>query len=181
MSLLIKNNDEASTLIPEGKHVSRCYAIIDLGIQENKTYGTKSPKVLIGWELSNLCTLTGRPLTLMQPYTSVLNPKSALRKLLESWRGKCFSLEELHGFPLESMLGVACYLIVKHKHSGGTNRIWPVVENALPFSTQEASPKLYHLPISFDLDYYTEDDYLSLPEFIRKKINTNQPKQHTDF
>ena len=53
MSLTAKDNGGSFVLAPEGLHVARCYALIDLGDQLNKTYGNHSPKVLIGWELTD--------------------------------------------------------------------------------------------------------------------------------
>ncbi len=171
MSLTIKNQNKRVTLVPEGKHAARCYAIIDLGIQENKVYGTKSPRVLIGWEFSELLAPTGKPLTFMQHYTANLNPKSALTGLLESWRGKTFSWEDQYGFQLESMLGEACHLVIKHRLNNEKGYTWAVIDKILPFPIGVPYPTLHHLPIVFDLDYYTQDDYLSIPASIRKKIN----------
>jgi len=171
MSLMLKNNDSTFNLPPKEKHIARCFRVIDLGIQENKTYGTNSPKVLIAWELSHALMPNGKPFTITQCYTASLNEKSKLRSLLEAWRGKNFDSEELHGFQLENMLTEPCYLVIDHIVKEFGKKHFAKVMDISPLPLSVPYPELKNTPISFDLDYYTEEGYLAVPEHIRKKIN----------
>src|SRR5208337_1405024 len=53
-------------------------------------------------------------------YTLSLHEKAALRKDLESWRGRTFTEEELKGFDVENVLDVPCLLNVIHNGTSGT-------------------------------------------------------------
>ena len=56
MSLIAsdKGNGTHFEIIPEDTYTAICCEVIDLGLQENKTYDKVQPKVLIGWELPEL-------------------------------------------------------------------------------------------------------------------------------
>ncbi len=171
MSLTIKENRSDFIVAPEGLHIARCYALIDLGQQENKHYANYSPKVLIGWELSDVRMKDGRPFVHFQRYTSSLNEKSKLRSLLESWRGKGFTPEELKGFNLKSILGAPCYLTLRHTIHAQTQKKWANVIGICRLPSAVQVPAMSNPLLYFDLDHYTESAYLALPENIRTKIN----------
>jgi len=171
MSLILKNNNLELQLPPEGQHLARCYGLIDIGFQKNKNTGNYASKILIAWELCHVLTSANKPFTIMQTYTAHLNQTSKLKALLEAWRGKKFTEEELQEFHLENMLGEPCHLTVIHKRQKENQKYRAIVNDIEPLFPGMSYPTLYHLPLVFDLDYYTEVDYLSLPEKIRKKIN----------
>lgn len=173
MSLTIKDNGNNFILAPEGLHIARCYALIDLGEQVNKSYGNKSSKVLIAWELSDKLMDDGRPFIQMQMYTSSLSEKSNLRSLLEAWRGRSFTPEELQGFKLKSVLGAVCYLTTKHVINQNTQKKWSNVISICRLPAGVPAPKSVNPLIYFDLDEYSDETYLAVPESIRKKINLN--------
>lgn len=183
MSLTVKDNGGHFDLPPEGLHIARCYAVIDLGIQVNPCYGNSSPKVLIGWELTNTKMPDGRPFGQLQRYTASLSEKSNLRFLLEGWRSKSFTPEELKGFKLKYILGATCYLTTKHSVNPQTNKKWSNVISICRLPNNIPCPPPINPTIIFDLDDYTEQTYLAVPENIRKKINLNsqmvQLSQHT--
>jgi hypothetical protein len=174
MSLTIKNNDQTFNLPPNGRHIAICCGLIDLGIKKNKNYGSHSPKVLIAWELSHALMPNGKPYMLTQCYMATLNQKSKLKILLEAWREKSFDLEELYEFKLENMLAEPCYLTIDHIPNESGKKYLAKVTNISPLPINIPCPELHNVPITFDLDYYTEENYLALPENIRKKINLSQ-------
>lgn len=183
MGLLVKDNGGDFMPPPEGLHIARCYAVIDLGMQMNKAYGNSSSKVLIGWELMDTPMPDGKPFIQMQRYTTSLSEKSNLRALLEAWRGKGFTPEELQGFHLKSILGTACYLTTKHKVNPQTNKRWSEVISICRLPSAVACPPPFNAPLFFDLDDFNEVDYQALPEGIRQKINIpgqteNSPAHH---
>lgn len=100
---------------PQGVHQAVCVDVIDLGILEVTWAGQtkKQHKILISWQLDENRD-DGKPFLVSKRYTLSLNEKANLRKDLESWRGRKFTLEEEAGFDVETILGVNCLLNVQH-------------------------------------------------------------------
>ena len=124
MSLIVSknDNDKPRTLVPEGPHVARCTAVIDLGTQTQEYKGEtkKNKKILISWEFPEITAVfdkeTGeQPLGRSLHYNASLHEKSTLRKHLAAWRGRQFTDKELEGFDLKNVLGVPCLATVMHK------------------------------------------------------------------
>lgn len=120
MSNLIAKGDKRTRfpILEAGGYVARCYAIIDIGEQYNQTYDNYSRKVVFAWELpTETIEVDGaeKPRAISETYTMSLGEKSNLRKMLENWRGRAFTAQELDGFDLESVLGAPCMLNVLHK------------------------------------------------------------------
>jgi len=92
------------TAAPEGLHSAVCVDIADLGIVAG-AYGAKY-KVRIVWQLDAVDETHGRRFDVARVYTLSLHERAALRKDLESWRGRRFTELELDGFDLEKLLGV---------------------------------------------------------------------------
>jgi hypothetical protein len=105
---------------PEGAHAAVCCDIIDLGVLSITYAGVtkKQHKIWIVWQLEELRD-DGKPHTVRKRYTLSLHEKSALRKDLESWRGRKFSEEELNGFDVELLLSAPVYLNVIHAEKEG--------------------------------------------------------------
>jgi len=180
MSLTVKDNSKHFLPAPEGLHIARCYAVIDLGIQLNQHFNDYSPKVLIGWELPATLMQNGKPYIQHQRYTASLTESSHLRKLLEAWRGRSFTSEELDGFHLKNILGAPCYLSIAHKLNSKSQTIYSNVVGicALPDGTVCKEP--FNPPLYFDLDEYTDVAYHSIPESIRQKINLTRGDAKAD-
>lgn len=176
MSLTIKENANTFLPAPEGLHVARCYALIDLGKQFNKFYGNTLPKLLIGWELTDKLMQNGKPFIQFQRYTASLNEKSSLRGLLEAWRGRGFMPEELDGFELKKLLGETCYLTTKQVTHPQTQQRWSKIISICPLTDYAICPEPFNTPIYFDLDDYSESSYQAVPEGIRKIINLSDLK-----
>lgn len=120
MSNLIVKGEERNRypLLEAGGYLARCYAIIDIGEQYNKIYDNYSRKVVFVWELpTETIEVDGaeKPRAISETYTMSLGEKSNLRKMLENWRGRAFTAQELDGFDLETVLGAPCMLNVLHK------------------------------------------------------------------
>ena len=123
MSLTLKtggNGNGKFQIAPAGNHLGICYQMIDLGQQlvsfkEDGVIKEKlQPKVLIGFELPNETMEDGRPFIVSRRFTSSLAKTSALRPVLESWRGRPFSAAEEAGFELKNVLGKPCMVNVVH-------------------------------------------------------------------
>ena len=108
---------------PEGTFSAVCCDVVDLGMLE-VTFGGKTKnqhKIWIVWQIDEVMA-DNRPYTVRKRYTLSLHEKAALRKDLESWRGRAFTAAELEGFDVESVISVACLLNVIHAagSKGGT-------------------------------------------------------------
>jgi len=171
MSLNLNTKEACFIPAPEGLHIARCYAVIDLGMQMNKKYGNCSPKVLIAWELSDNLMEDGKPYVQMQQYTVSLNKSSLLRALLEQWRGRKFSIEELKIFQLKEALGKPCYLTTQQSTNPKGDQPWSNIVNICQLPSSVTCPPPINPPVYFDLDDYTDASYLALSERIRHKIN----------
>lgn len=171
MSLTVKDNGGDFQPAPEGFHIARCYAVIDLGLQFSKKFNNMAPKVLIAWELSDNFMADGRPFVQMQSYTGSLSQNAKLRGVLEAWRGKGFTTEELQGFTLRSLLGVPCYLTTKHTPNPQGGQPWSTIISICRLPPNVTCPPPVNPPIYFDLDDYSETAYCAVSEGIRKKIN----------
>src|SRR5262245_48255351 len=95
---------------PEGTHVARCIGIVDIGTHDNEYQGKKSKQnqIIIRWELP-MEQMDGfdkpAPMIVSGWFTNSLGEKANLRKALEAWRSKVFSVEELKRFDLNNIVG----------------------------------------------------------------------------
>lgn len=169
MSLIIQQMHR--TLIQEGSYIARCFAVVDLGIQNSKTCNVHFPKIMLGWELKKSSQDTEKPYIHWQSYIASLGIYARLRLLIEDWRGTGITKEELSCFSVSSLLGMPCHLTIKHRSTADPHMNWATVQKISPLPQDIPCPELQHKFIHFDLDHYTEEDYQSVPEPIRKKIN----------
>jgi len=102
------------TPAPEGIHVACCCDVVDLGLADHG-FGEKH-YVEIRFQLEDEDE-TGKRFLVRRRYTLSLSEKATLRKDLETWRGKKFTKDELAGFDLERLIGVAAQVQVVHRVS----------------------------------------------------------------
>lgn len=100
---------------PEGIHVACCCDVVDLGLADHG-FGEKH-FVELRWQLEDADAETGKRFIVRRRYTNSLSEKASLRKDLETWRGKKFTKEELAGFDLERLIGVAAQVQIVHRLS----------------------------------------------------------------
>jgi hypothetical protein len=117
-------------LAPAGTHSAVCVDVIDLGLVETVWSGEKKMKHKLQfiWQIDAERS-DGKAFLLGRRFTYSLNSKSSLRKQLETWRGKTFTVQELKhpGFDVESMIGQGALLTVIHAEREG--RTYANVEN----------------------------------------------------
>lgn len=122
MAIIAKSTGEDFVLAPAGAHPAVCCDVVDLGVMKVVYAGKEKAqhKIRIVWQLDE-ADATGKPFRVQQRYTLSLHEKAALRKDLESWRGKPFTEEEIKdGFDIEKLIGVGCFLNVMHEAKGTT-------------------------------------------------------------
>ncbi|MGZ8217875.1 phage replication initiation protein, NGO0469 family [Methylomagnum sp.] len=123
MGLTLTDSGDSFELAPAGTYAARCFKILDLGTQRVTWQGseTSAKKILLMWELADpdARMSDGRPFIISKRYTASLNEKSALRKDLESWRGRPFTPEELRSFDVAKLLGQPCMMSILHVDKAG--------------------------------------------------------------
>jgi len=180
MSLIAKNKGGGFDPVPAGNHAAMCYSVVDLGTQENKTFGGMNHEVLITWEIPDLRIEIERdgkrldlPRAISRRFTISLHERSNLRRALESWRGKPFTDAQLEGFDLRCLVGASCLLNVVHVGSGGKTYANVSTVTPLPKMMASAMPEKPENPMVYweieQLDGGGEID-ARIPEWVRNKI-----------
>lgn len=112
--------------VPEGSHLAVCDMFVDLGLQDTN-FGTKH-KVYLRWQIPSLRMKWEKdgvehegPMAIGSKFTLSLHEKATLRQILQSWRGKAFTADELKKFDVTTVLGKPCLITVTHapKDGGG--------------------------------------------------------------
>lgn len=110
--------------VPEGSHLAVCDMVVDLGVQETH-FGPKH-KVYLRWQIPALRSTyekdgeqIDKPMTVGAQFTLSLSDKSNLRPVLQAWRGRAFTPEELKKFDITQVLGAPCMVTVTHKPKDG--------------------------------------------------------------
>ena len=113
MSIVARKQKSDFVPCPEGLWPAVAGDIVDLGMV-NTQWGEKH-KVQIRWFADAEPKRADRkPYMVSKKYTLSLHEKANLRQMLEVWRGKKFTEDELDGFDLEQLLGVSCQIQVAH-------------------------------------------------------------------
>lgn len=123
------NTGESFTPAPAGLHRAICCDVVDLGMVQGN-WGEKHLVRLV-WQTETLMP-DGKPYMVAQRYTLSLDERANLRRDLEAWRGKQFTLTEAAGFDLERLIGIQCALLVVHKAGRDGQRIFANIQSVLP-------------------------------------------------
>lgn len=175
MSLIVKEPEGGGKFPPiePGTYAGVCYGVVDLGDHYSEMYDKSTRKLMVMWELpyETIETEDGvKPRTISETYSASLAEKATLRKMLEGWRGKVFSSEELKGFDISKLLGVGCNINIIRKE-GKEGKSYSKVQ-AVTLPVKGSAPIVGSLDkVIFDID--TPDaktKILELPEWIQKRI-----------
>lgn len=122
MALTVSEGAGTYTPPEQGTYPARLFSLIDLGTQTASWEGKEKPahKILLQFEITDAENRRddGTAHTMSRRFTASLHPKAALRKLLEAWRGRPFTPEELKAFDLKTLLGVPCLVGIIHETKG---------------------------------------------------------------
>lgn len=173
--------------VPEGSHLAVCDMFVDLGLQNGGRYGPKR-KIYLRWQIPSLRVSYEKdgvkveaPMALGGTYTLSLSEKSNLRPMLQSWRGRAFTPDELKKFDVSSVAGAPCMITVTHapKDGGGIYANVGVVAKLPP---GVPAPKLEGELIIYDADNTGTWDKLRpwLQEKIKAAVSANENEGH-DF
>jgi hypothetical protein len=174
MSLIIRDNGgEDFKKVPQGVHIAVCNMIVDCGVQPGGQYKPRH-QVYVRWEIPDERIQwtdkdgKGRegPMSIGRFYTASLSEKATLRRDLENWRGKSFTVEELAGFELFNVLGAACQIMVAHNTVGP--KTYANITGIMGFPKGQQKPKAENPLIKFSPDDRAQ--YESLPNWLKEKI-----------
>ena len=180
MALTIK---EGKTFEPvaAGMHFGICTWLYDVGTQETDFQGKKKKQehVIVSWELPDVRidvdlngTTFNLPRMFSKEFNASLNKRASLRKILEGWRGRPFSKEELQGFDLRNILNKCCLLQIIHqeKEDGGTKA---VLQSVVPLmagmtgKTPETEVRFFEFGTSTEIPEGT-------PEWILNRLKESE-------
>ena len=134
-----KKNKTAKYVAEAGTVQAVCYAVWDLGNQENTWEGTTTIKhqVMFAWEIDQLIDdpenedYNGKRLVLNKKYKLSGWKDAPLVKDLSAWRKKAYTADELlDGFDIESFVGQSCLLniSVNEKGYGKVEQVSPLMK-----------------------------------------------------
>lgn len=165
---------------PEGTHVARCYRVIQLGTITKNILGQdkRIHEVRIDWELPNELHVFSEengeePFTIGTTYTLSLAENAKLRKMLESWRGKKFTDEELKGFDVSKLIGATCLVNVGHNESKA-GKIYADVMSVMPVVKGTEVPGPILQPLLLEFDTFDWNAYESLSQHWQDRIANSE-------
>ena len=172
--------------VPEGSHIAICDMFVDLGLQDSR-FGAKH-KIYLRWQIPNLTieydkdgVKTVAPMTIGARYTLSLAEKSNLRPLLQSWRGKAFTPDELKKFDVTTVVGAPCLITVTHD-TGKDGKLYANVGTVAKLPAGLPAPELQGEAIIYDADNQDSFDKLRpwLQELVRNQVKQeDEPEQRT--
>ena len=163
--------------IEAGSYPAVCYALVDLGDQYSQKFDKCSRQVLIMWEIpGETITIEGEelPRALSATYTNSLSKKAKLRTMLEGWRGRAFTAEELKGFDLSKLIGIGCMIGVTHtRKTDGSEYAKISSVSKLPKGFTVPEPQ--NTSVVFDLDKPGALDKMAiLPEWVQNRVRESE-------
>lgn len=168
--ILVDNGGGDFELIPECTYIATCVLLADIGTHTESFQGGEPKdveKIFIGWEL-NACDSKGKPYQIGNTYNAYFTMNSTLRKVLQQWRGRAFTEEELKGFDIRNILGKSCGLGVIHNPTKDASKKYAKVGSiqALPAGVPPYEPAT--TPWTFSIHEYNQADFDRLPYWAKK-------------
>jgi hypothetical protein len=136
-------------------HIARCYRLIDMGTQPKMYQGQpkgEARKIRAVFELLGEDRMEdGKPFVMSKSWVLSMHEKSALRRDLESWRGKAFNAEEEAGFDVLKLLGQYCILNVTEE-PGADGNMRTDIKGINPMMKGMVRPEGVNPAVLFDAD-----------------------------
>lgn len=187
MSLIAKEGatgDFQRFIAPADSHASRCIGVIDMGTQETTYEGETKHKhrVRIVWELPEVAgpvfgedgkPVEGQtqPARVGREYTLSLHKNAELRGVLEAWRGKPFTAEELEGFDISKLIGAPSLLTIVHQPKHDNTGVYAKVTQVGKLPKGMSIPDQHHPSERYSIEDGRNDIFLALPEYMQKRIS----------
>jgi len=156
---------------PAGTHLAICTLVADVGLQPGAgAFPDPKIKVFFRFEIPSERisyekdgTEVEGPQVIYHNYAASMNPKSNMRKGIESWRGAKFTDAEAERFDIKNLLGKTCLLQIVHTPDGQYANVSNIMAPPKGTAKLKAEGKLV---------YYGPDDdsqFNDLPKFLQKK------------
>lgn len=159
--------------IEPGLYPARCVGVVDIGLQHNDFKGKDTNQVIIVFELpTERIEVDGvdKPRWQSGFYTSSLHEKAKLRKMLEAWRGKVFTADELRGFDLTQIIDKPCLLNIANKQKANGD-IRSEISSVSPLMKGMVVAPLENEPLIFDMDAPDAvEKKAKLPQWMQDKV-----------
>jgi hypothetical protein len=162
--------------VPPGAHFAICNMVVDCGLQEGFS-GKPQHKIYLRWEVPDERVTyekdgkqTEGPCSIGSLYTLSLSEKANLRKVLENWRGKPFTPQELQGFDITTVLGKCCQIMVTHSEDGKYANVTGVMGISKDQRARAVAAKSENAPISYSLEEHNAAAFNALPNWLKEKI-----------
>lgn len=146
--------------VPTGMHHGICYGIVDIGTQPAFGQYPARRKVILLFEFPEIRIelpdredkkkMLNLPRALSITETASLSSKANLRKILEGWRGRVFTPQELEGFDLKNILKANALINVVHAKKDGKTFANIQTVNPLAKGMKRLEPEQPPLFFSFD-------------------------------
>ena len=174
------NKSTPKELIPAGNYEARCYQMIHIGTCKEVIQGQEKMlnKVRISWELPTETKVFDpakgeQPFSISKEFTLSMHEKATLRKMLASWRGKDFTIEEAKLFDVSKLVGVSCFLNVIHKLSKDGSKTYQEISSISALPKGYKAQKAINPPFILSYDDWSIEKFNQLPDFIRDRMKTS--------
>lgn len=173
MALTVKEGGSNFAPAPAGNHPARCIGVVDLGTQYSAKFDKASKKVRLMWELPNETKVFDQdkgpePFVVGRNFTASLSRNSALRPILESWRGRAFTPEELKGFELKKLVGVPCLLNIVHETRD--DKTYANITAVSPLPKGLTIPPQQLKSSYYEIEQGKDETFQGLPEWLQELI-----------
>jgi len=174
--------------IASGSYAGRCVQIIDLGTHNEQFQWEEEEKavrkVRIVFELpEELMTFKEEngpePRMIGIDFAYSFHKKANLRKFLETWRGREFTPEELKGFDISKLCGVAGLVqVAQYTNKKGNinakiSTVWTMPKSMI--CAEQINKSLIYSPIQHNPEIFAK-----LPEWIQKIICSSEEGKGID-
>lgn len=165
-------------VLPAGAYCGICDMVIDMGVQASpgNLYAPKR-SVLLRFQIPSErveITKDGEtkdlPAVISRTLGLSLNEKSTLRQLLQSWRGRAFTPDELKRFDLTAVLGKPAFVNITHSVKG--DRTYANLTSLMPLPKGMPAPTLEGEALWYSIDEPDPAVFDKLPAWIQEKIST---------
>lgn len=170
------------TPAPAGTHSARCIQVVDLGTQKSEYKGkvTQARKVRFVFELVDEKhvfdeTKGEQPFVVGKEFTLSVGDKSALKPVIEAWRGKKLTEQEKEqGVDLAIFLGKPALVSIVHEKSKTNDKIYANISGISSVLkgmqvAKSSNPEL----LFFIGDEKQFEVFEQLPEFVKEKIKAS--------
>lgn len=185
MGIYAEKPDTDFQQVEPGTYVARCYSMIEIGTVETEFNGEKkkSKKVNITWELPTEMAVFHEekglePFVVSKTYTLSMHEKSALRKDLESWRGKGYTEDEAKRFDITKLLGQPCILSVIHQPGkADPTRNYVVISSISKLMKGQDCPQQINPTRLLCYDDFNWEVFDNLSDYMKDKIRSSEEFQ----